>query len=295
MKSQLFAAAIFLSGIFSAFQVRGQGVMAGIDSVPLLKPRIISSLYIFENNGTKNIQILDMEDEFVKYKPKTFLRDLGNGALTAITGFGFSTTTDGNWKTSGTIHCNDSLGDWKINLFCEGYLEKNRERIKDADGSWSVETYESKVFYWDKDANGLIIENQDTIGYFIIIMNPREDSLMQSLAGYILPETVADENARPKFKVTVSWKPVPGKDYGIVGKFRNRDFFVIRNGTDRKAYISLDNSLVCKFQSDLDYPGLSKKHRIMPYLMINNTVPGQDRRDLFRLAIFSRYLNYYLN
>jgi len=292
MKSQLFLAAVFLAGLFSGNSVKGQ---AGIDSVPVLKPKINKSLYIFEDKGTKNIQIQDIEEEFVKYKPDKFLRDLGNGALTAITGIGFSTTTDGNWKVSGTIQCNDSLSDWIINIFCEGYVEKNRERVRDNDGSYSIETYETNVFYWDKDANGLIIENQDTIGYFLIITNPAEDSTLQSVAGYMLPEKKTEVNEKQKFRVMVSWKPVPGKDYGIIGKFRNMDFFIVRNGTDRKAWISVDNALVCKFQSDLDYPGLSKKFRIMPYLLINTTIPGHDRRDLFRLAMFSRFLNYYLN
>jgi len=295
MKIQLFTAAIFLTGIFSGDPVQGQAGVAGIDSVPILKPRINNSLCIFEDNGTKNIQILDIEGELVRYKPNNFLRDLGNGALTVVTGIGFSTTTEGNWKISGKIQCNDSLSDWEINMFCEGYIEKNRERVRDDDGSYSVETSETNVFYWEKDASGLIIENQDTIGYFLIITNPAEDSTLQALAGYMLPGKKAEGSEKHKFRVVVSWKPVPGKDYGIIGKFRNKDFLIVRNGKDRKAWISLDNALVCKFQSDLDYPGLSKKFRIMPYLLINTTIPGQDRRDLFRLAMFSRFLNYYLN
>jgi hypothetical protein len=284
-----------LSFMIMAIDVNGQELMEGVDSVPMLKPKMSSSICLFEDNGARSISIEDIEQEFVKYKPKTFLRDLGNGALTAITGIGFSTTTEGNWKISGTIRCNDSLGDWNINMFCEGYIEKNRERVRDSDGSWSVETYESKVFYWDRDATGLIIENSDTIGYFLIIMNPREDSLMKPMADYILPDRTVVEDVRPKFRVMVSWKPAPGNDYGIIGKFCGKDFYIIRNGTDRKAWISIDNVLVSKFQSDLDYPGLSKKYRIQPYLLINTTIPGQDRRDLFRLAMLSRFLNYYLN
>ena len=286
---------IFLTGILFAAPVHGQIQMEGLDSIPMFKPKVNRSLYRFEETGVKEIQILDNHIELVRYKPNAFIRDIGNGALTALTGFGFSSTTDGNWKISGTIQCNDTLSDWIINLFCEGYLQKNREKVKDDDGSWTVETNETNVYFWEKNASGLIMESQDTIGYFLIIMNPREDTLMKTWSDYILPEKVANDNAKSKIKVTVSWKPVPGNDYGIVGKFRNKDFFIIRNGTDRKAWISMDNILRCKFQSDLDYPGLSKKYRIMPYLLINNNIPGQDRRDLFRLAILSCFLNNYLN
>jgi len=174
-------------------------------------------------------------------------------------------------------------------------LQKDRERVKDSDGSWSVETNETNVYYWEKNASGVIIERQDTVGYFLIKMNPGADSLLKTWSEYILPEKEANHNDMSKINLSVSWKPVSGNDYGIVGRFRNNDFFIIRNGIDRKAWISIDNILRCKFQSDLDYPGISKKYRVMPYLLINNNIPGQDRRDLFRLAILSCFLNNYLN
>ena len=286
---------ILLTGILFAPPVHGQIQMEGLDSVPLFKPKVNRSLYRFEENGVKEIQILDNQIELVRYKPNAFIRDIGNGALTALTGFGFSSTTEGNWKISSIIQCNDTLSDWIINMFCEGYLQKNRERVKDDDGSWTVETTETNVYYWEKNASGLIMESKDTIGYFLIIMNPREDTLLKTWSDYIIPEKVANDNAKSKIKVVVSWKPVPANDYGIVGRFRNKDFFIIRNGTDRKVWIFMDNIFRCKFQSDLNYPGLSKKYRIMPSLLINNTVSGQDRQDLFRLAILSCFLNNYLN
>jgi len=286
---------ILLTGILFGPPVHGQIQMEGLDSIPMFKPKVNRSLYRFEENGVKEIQIMDYHIELVRYKPNVFIRDIGNGALTALTGFGFGSTTEGNWKISGTIQCNDTLSDWIINMFCEGYLQTDRERVKNDDGSWTVETNETNVYYWEKNASGLIMESRDTIGYFLIIMNPREDTLIKEWSEYILPEKVANDNVKSKIKVTVSWKPVPGNDYGIVGKFRNKDFFIIRNGSDRKAWISMDKILRCKFQSDLDYPGLSKKYRIMPYLLINNNISGQDRRDLFRLAILSCFLNNYLN
>ena len=287
---------IILIGILIATPICGQIQMEGLDSVPMFKPNVNRGLYRFEEYGVKEIQILNNHIELVRYRPKpnAFIRDIGNGALTTLTGIPFGSTTDANWKVSGTVQCNDTLSDWTINMFCEGYVQTDRERVKDG-GSWTVETNETNVYNWEKNASGLIIESQDTIGYFLIIMNPREDTLLKKWSDYILPEKVDNDNGKSKIKLTVSWRPVPGNDYGIIGKFRNKDFFIIRNGTDRKAWISIDNVLRCKFQSDLDYPGLSKKYRIKPYLLINNNIQGQDRRDLFRLAILSCFLNYDLN
>lgn len=274
--------------------IPGQSQIVARDSVAITKPEINKSLYIFKDNGSKEIQIGKNKVELVRYRANPLIREFGNGALTALTGIGFSSSSDATWKISGIIQCNDTLNDWEINLFCEGYVQTDRERVKNDDGSWSVETSETNVFLWDKNASGIIIEHIDTVGFFKIIMNPREDTLLKTWSADILSPRPTDNGAKSKLKVSVSWRPSPGIDYGVIGKFRNKDFFMIRNGTDRKVWISIDNTLRCIFRSDLDYRGLSKKYRIMPYVLINNNIPGQDRRDLFRLSIAGCFLNNHL-
>lgn len=89
----------------------------------------------------------------------------------------------------------------------------------------------------------------------------------------------------------VFWKPSPENDYGIIGKFRNKDFILIRNGVNRRTWIITDNMPGCIFQSDLNYPGISKKYRILPYFLIDPDIPEQDRSDFFRLAMVSKILD----
>jgi hypothetical protein len=272
----------------------GLSQRAGRDSVAIIKPKVNKTLYNFEDNGAKEIQIVKNKAQLARYTKNEILRDMGNNALTSLIGIGFGSATEGRWNVSGTIQCNDTLNDWDITMFCEGYVQKERERVRDNDGSWSVETQESNVYSWDKEASGIIIENSDTIGTFRIIMSPLNDSLLKPWSEEILKPLPDDQDTKPKTKWVVSWKQIPGHDYAIAGIFRDKDFFFIFNGNDHKVWMSIDNVLKCIFQSDLNYPGLKKKDRKMPYLLINNTIAGQDRRDLFRLAIVSCFMNNYL-
>jgi hypothetical protein len=106
-----------LSGwIIFAQQIQGQASMSARDSVAIAKPKKNRSLYIFENNGSKEIQIVNSKIEFIRFKPNPVLRDIGNDALTTLTGIGFGSSSDARWKFSGNIQCNDTLHDWEINL-----------------------------------------------------------------------------------------------------------------------------------------------------------------------------------
>lgn len=290
MRTTLYQVSLIVFGILLTPHISGQISMTDLDSIPIIKPKINRNIYKFFDSGDKEIQISHIKAELVHYKTNPVLRDAGNSLMTAITGIGFSSSTDVNWKISGTINCNDMHPDWIVSLFCEGYLQKDRERVQNDDGSWSVETNETNVFNWDKNSGGIIMEGNDSIGLFMIIMNPREDEFLKSWSIDILPQQLVEQNSRSKIKWEVSWKPSPGVDYGISGKFRNKSFAIIRNGTDRKVWILLDNLLVCIFQSDLNYRGISRKYRIMPYFLMNKNISRQDRPDLFRLAMVSKLL-----
>ena len=291
MKAILRLSVLLVSIIFNASAISGQIIMPDYDSIAVNKPEIGIPLYKFYYNGNQEIQHGKIMSELVHYKTNPVFKDIGNGILTALTGIGFSTTTDVNWKVSGAISCNDMRPDWTVNLFCEGYIEKNRERIVNEDGSRSVETDEMNIFYWEKNASGILIEGNDTIGFFSIIMSPCENKLLESWCPSMFPENQTVKNNKPKIKFDVSWRPSPGADYGIIGKFRDRDFILLRNGISRKAWIIIDNTPISMFQSDLNYPGISKKFRIQPYFLIDPNISAQDRSDIFRLAMVSKILN----
>jgi hypothetical protein len=211
--------------------------------------------------------------------------------LTAITGLGFDSSTDVRWEVGGVITGSDSLPDWEIRLFCDGREDKSRNRVRNDDGSTSVETVETNVMYWDKDASGSIIEGNDTIGIFLILMNPASDTLLRDWS--------ADMFAQPQAVIKTSSKrslfsrPVnfPDISYGIVGVLRDNNFAIISNGSALKSWIILGNDKKSVFQPDLDNIIGKKDERVQPYLLINSDISYRERRDLFRLAVTSRFLN----
>lgn len=293
MKTTFYQVFLFIAGIIFSPHISGQAGVADLDSVPII-PNSFYNKYKFFDQGAKEIKLSYKQPKLVKDKANSIFRDIGNGALTIFTGIGFSSSTDVNWKIAGTIECNDTLPDWNVNLFCEGFLNKDRERVRNDDGSWSVETKETRLYYWDKDATGVLIEGNDTIGFFLIIMNPREDKLLKSWSDDIFPPQQVQQNIKSKNKFALFLNPPPALDYGITGIFREKNFSIISSGTDGKLWILLDNVFICIFQSEPDYSGMSKKYRIIPYLLINKNIPAPDRRDLFRLAIISRFLSHSL-
>jgi hypothetical protein len=273
----------------------GQFDLTGPDSIPIIKPGHWENTYQFFDNGEITIRIAPLRSELVYYKANPVMRDMADFTMTMLTGIGFNSTREANWKISGTIVCKDLLPDWCVNLYCEGYVEKNRERVQNDDGSWSVETTETNVYLWEKDATGVLAEGSDTIGFFLIIMNPRENELLKSYAAQIWPPQQSQNKTRSNVRVDVFWKPSPGIDYGIIGNFRNRNFIMIRKGIDRKVWLFVDDSCAGMFRSDVNYPGIRKKYITEPYILINNEVPGYDRLDLFMLAMVSRVLDWSLD
>ncbi|MDP4222373.1 MAG: hypothetical protein Q8868_03580 [Bacteroidota bacterium] len=280
---------ILLTIVFCAGNSDGQVVLSGFDSVAFSLPGINRVSYQFFDNGNMKIQYRDAKTELVNYKSNPRWRDAGNGILTAITGFGFTTSTDVNWKISGTIECNDSLPDWTLNLFCPGNVRKERERVKNDDGSWSVEHNVFNEFYWDKDANGVLIENNDTIGFFSIVLNPRENEFFKSFPDEVF--THRDTTGKKKFRISVSWKPSPGIDFGIIGTIHGKNFVQIGDGTRRKLWIYSGDMLGGMLQMDINSLGIAKKYRIQPYMLINRDLTAQNRNELIRLAVVGRILN----
>jgi hypothetical protein len=224
----------------------------------------------------------------VSHEKRSILAEISANVITDLTGYPFVSSLGADWKISGNITSNDLLPDWNVSLYCRGAVETEREN---RDGLLSVESQEVNVYNWEKGASGIIVEGNDTIGFFIITVNPLEDILLKPHVTEVFPDTNNGRTAKPKIRVSASWIPSPGVDYGIVGKIGYINLMIIRNGTNRKVWIYLDDHLHCMYQSDINETGISKKYRIIPYFLMENDIPRQERYDLFRLAWVSRMLS----
>lgn len=295
MKPAMSQLLLLVTGMLFVPNVRGQISMSEFDSVAIHKPKVSKNLYQFFDRSAKEIQFWNDNPKLIKNTANPGLRNEGNGALTVLTGVGFNSADDGNWCISGRIKCNDSLPDWNVLLMCQGYQQIYRERVRNDEGSWSVQTKETNVYYWEQNATGLLIEGNDTIGSFIIRMNPRADTLLELWSGNIFTANKADQDIYPKNKGLYKGMRSPYKDFATIGIFRGKRLTVIRNGSDLKVWIYTDNVLTCMFRPDQKDPGITKKNNLLSYILINENTAIQERRDLFRLTLVSRFLSNSLN
>jgi hypothetical protein len=289
MRTTLHQIILLIAVMLLVQNLPGQTGKSFYDSVLIIKPKEYKNIYKFTDSGAKEIQFSNKNPKLVKKSP-TGMRDLGDRTWTALTGIRSNSETDGFWEVEGTIKCNDTLPDWSVKLFCEGYQTEDRERVKNDDGSWSVDTKETNFYYWDKNANGLLMEGTDTIGIFMIIMNPREDTLLKHLSANIFEQQETPQNFNSKNHRFFRGMPAPYIEYATFGNFRGKNLVMIRNSSDRKVWIYMDDLLTCMFQSDIKNSAVNRKNSQFAYLFINSNIPSADRRNQFRLAIMSRFL-----
>lgn len=294
MKSHLYSLLIFTVYFLILLPASGQTTITELDSIAVVKPKIRQNIYQFVDFGSKEIQFRDDGSVLVKDPSTPALNGFGSAVFTSLTGLRSSSGKEGYWNISGVILCNDTLPDWYVTINCEGYLEKERQRVRNDDGSWSIETNKTNVYFWDKDPKGIVKESADTICFFRIKQNVPKDALFSGWNALFFQEPAADNKEASKRNFRSMAGLYAGQNYEISGKFRDQEFVIIQTSSNRKVWIFLNGSLVCMFQGDLDYAGMTKKYRNLPYLMINKAIPACDRRNIFRLAILSRYFNTYL-
>lgn len=290
MKTAFHKVFLLFAGVFILPLISGQSIPEDLDSIVFI-PRNNRNQYKFFYEGEKEIKLSYKQPKLAKDKGSLILRDIGNGVLTVFTGIGFSSSSDVSWIFTGTITCNDALPDWTVNLFCEGSLTTERERVRDDDGSWSVANEEIRGFSWDKNSTGALIEGSDTIAFYMIFLDPRENELLLSLPEYVFRTDQVWINGGIKNLPELMRGLSAGKNYWITGIFRGKKFSLISNEADHKTWMFKDDLFVCMFQSEADSPRRSMKSGVMPYLLVNNQIGVTDRDDLFRLAMLSRFLN----
>jgi len=289
---------VLVFSILYSLKIPAQTALLGTDSVIFTGVKSAKDRFTFSDGGTREISVRGKQTKLAADKGKQFASDAGNGLITLM-GLNMSSSDEVSLKVPGTIICNDGLPDWEVALFCEGFMEKSRERVRDEDGSLSVNTETVYTYYWEKEATGTLEENGVTIASFIISMYPREDSLLKPMAGYfLLPPQVKEVKEPTTMKelmetfATNTGEPSQ-KDYGIRGTFRGKPFSMVSDARQNKSWIFYEGRYTA-----MVYGGNLMNHKNKgvpdPYILIKIYDSGPERRDLFRLVMVCRYLNYTL-
>lgn len=226
------------------------------------------------------------------YNTRNAAKDFGADIAANILGgsLNLSTGREMNWLIRGKIVCPNKLLNWDIEIYGYGELVKIKERVQDIEGNKSVTTHKYARIYWDEGASGFLMENEKTIGQFLVFTRPRDDSLFYNANRDVfdLPKTLLVSAYNKHYNDDLN-QNIP--EYAVVGKFREEEFVLIANGETRNMWFFINNKLVCVFQPDLDELGFRKKDRIEPYILIDEKVTEDELVDWYRLALVSKYFS----
>lgn len=281
--------------IFSCLVVaaclQAQPSTQNFDSLAIAKPKQSKTQY---QTSDPRFPAIDLKWKKPNRSPHTggqMAGDASRNLLTSIFGGRLSTSQSVDWllATELTTHT-DSLN-WQVHLFCPGELEKESHRIRNDDGSHSLEKQKTAHLSWEKGTVGLLLEQQDTIGSFAVALLDADSPLTEAI------RPIFDErDTRP----SDPWAPnFHGAHYQLNGNFRGQELTLWYNGETNKGWIYLGGKLAALFQSDNEPYGyapavrLGKKYkappRLLPYLLYDKDFP---LADALRLGMMSRIVAY---
>jgi hypothetical protein len=278
--------------------ISAQEISRGLDSVDIAKPKKGRFLYEFQDRVFSSVQIREKSIKRSPVSSGEVFGNIGRGALALLAGpsFTFGSSKEVFWNLRAELESNNENLSWEINLLCPGILEKNKQRVTNDDGSYSVDTEKTAYLNWHEEATGFILEHGDTIAKFIIIMDPRTNPLLSQWneAPYRdqLPRYQPPQKHIWGMPLISNWNV----DFGIVGILRGNNFVLLYNGELWQSWLFDQDRMRMIFNADIDdLPMVTKKDRLIPTLKINQPYTIQEKYDLMRMAIMSRYLSKTVN
>ncbi len=273
---------LFFVLIINAF---AQRILSDYDSIPVSKPKLTKDFYQLNHPVLNEITVVNSKPKPAADSPKNFWGNLAGGTFTLLTGVGTDSSDTALWMTNNALKANNTEFTWNILLFFPGELRKTRERVKNDDGSSSVEKVEWLEVDWSNTTHGFILEKSDTIGSFTMTTDVQFEMDGLTWLSRLEKESIS-RNSNPKkyFQYNLT------DDFIISGLFYGKSFIIISSGSNNKSIILVENIPVALFQSIPDFIIMGKKNRIEPYILINKTLLDNKEIDIFRLSMLSRLI-----
>jgi len=256
--------------------IRAQNIVVPCDTIHLSQKEYYRDDFSLQDTLISTISIqkaaaVEMND--VKFKPGG---NILGGLATIATGIGFGSTKEVDWYMASTIRTSNPKLDWIFDVYCPGYVEKERTRVKNDDGSYSVETNYVNRFSWEKGAIGFIIEAGDTVGWHYVYRYPRTDTAAQKWSQIV-------------YKGNPEHTAINYREFALIGQFAGKESGILFNSEDNRIYIFNGNTLsgIYQCQKPPEFK-LSKKKRkpfAQPYLLLNHSLTAWERMDVLRLAM----------
>lgn len=182
---------------------------------------------------------------------------------------------------------------WNIFLYVQGVREKSSERVRNSDGSKSIETTKKKILYWERGSWGILVAHTDTVARFAVSIDPLNDpELMKAARKLLQKKNIPEEVEKKKKKFSLLYPPEGFMkrtmvDYGLFGTFREHQLLIIYGVEESKGWIFWDNELQAVFKNHEFTDPRRPAYSTSPYILIRPGLNEQKKSDLIRLALFS--------
>ena len=235
--------------------------------------------YTVEASKFGYIQLAGYNPDVVRKLAK-FGGDLVGESLTSLTGIGFGGTRDVEFVYPGQIITAMPYYDWQMNVYCEGSITTERNRVKNSDGTHSVQTTEKRYYYWDRGTKGIILGMADTIGRLEIIRWPKPDPVLDK---WII-DVAQKKREQGDSLFASAWR------YVTLCQFRGKETAIWYNYAANEIYILAANELLGVLQIGNLPDRIKRKTPVKFTLLALNSLPENDRIDILRLAMFGLWL-----
>ncbi|MDH5382059.1 MAG: hypothetical protein OEW75_14475, partial [Cyclobacteriaceae bacterium] len=229
--------------------------------------------------GIKAISISPLDLKHSKFSSDQIKRNFGAGVVSLFV-LGWDNSHEVLWSLSKKMNIkrtNNTSYTWKIVMICPGEIEIERNRVKNEDGSHSVEKNENAVLFWKQGVVGFVLEEKDTIATYSIQIEQRNYAMDRNV--------VFRELVNPTFNILDT-----RRKYIIKGIFRGLDFNIeiINNG---KSKINIDSHDIVFFPGFNNHVVGKQKLIIYPYMLYPSDLEAGAISEMLKFSIFSSTLS----
>ena len=261
--------------VLSLHSLSAQSPTMGFDSLAI--SRVKKTKYQLEHPVLTSMQLKTKSPKRSAYTLNEAIGD-GIGKLFTAILPSLTSSEEMNWELQHDIETNIDSINWRLKMYCPGELEKTTERVRNSDGSKSVNVERMALLFWHRGSSAILLERGDTIGSFMVSINPNDSLFYRTRHLFATPATAVMRERR--------WQADPAlKDFVLAGKFRDDQLQIFFDAAVLKAWIYRNKTLQAVFQSDLidlDKPSL---RRTAPMYLLSR--PGLKERELADCALLA--------
>jgi hypothetical protein len=289
MKFQNLHIVLLLFFLIIVSNANAQKILSEYDSIPVNKLKSLKTKYDFHNSGLGEITISSKYPKTVDKSPSGFL----GGTFTLLTGISTESFRDAKYVTQNEIAPENTSLVWETPFYFDGTFSKTRDRVKNDDGSYSINVDKTISVNFDNGIFGYIIEQNDTIGRFSFnrYYNDRQSD---EFVDYWLSKIEKDENLESR-KIINSMFIEANNDFIVDGEINENKFTIIGKGSHFRSVILINNEPKVVFQNKPNLVLLNKKNRTNTYVLIDKNLNDTERINLLKLVMLSGLISNFVD